>query len=215
MVPRRPFLLLAVVSVVSFGACVDDPVLPDYEIPLTEAEAEVLGIQVFRQALVQALAASRDTAATSAPEAWRVPETLTLEDTLSVPCDLGGSIGMKLVLSITVDDEVGTESLTLSLIQTHRQCQVKEGGVTFTLVGAPNVDVTMTVSADGSGQTGLSGSMTGGLAAAVDHRAQTCTLDVHFTGTSHEDGSATLQYTGTVCGADATQTVAIPARGTS
>lgn len=200
MSQRRFLGAVAVLAVLATTACVEDPIQPDLLIPLSEAEAELLGLQVFRQALSVGLEASRgaDSSAVAAP--MLAVERAFVEDSVTVACDLGGTLKNKIELSVEVDQEAGVGSLTLTLTQSHTGCLTKENDVEFRMDGAPAVVLSMKLDFDSSGTMRGSGTVTGGVTASVDYRSSTCVTDLAFTTLDQADGTSTSTVSGTMCG---------------
>jgi len=202
---------LATLLVLATSACVDDLVRPDEELPLTEEEAELLGIEVFYDALVKALESSDASSNLRPPPALafvRVP--IFERDSTSRLCQFGGSIAIAVTVTGDADTVANVGSLDMTAVFTHVDCQNSEGATRFLINGAPHITLAMELLANGSGTTAITGRLFGAITASVGYRGNACEIDLPFNGASRPDGAATLVFTGTVCGQAATRTVEIP-----
>ena len=216
MSTRRPFLLLALVSALAVGACVEDPIPPDIEIPLTEEEAELLGLQAFRSSLLRALEVTRDTAEAEAAGPSLVPTTFSFQDSLTIACARGGSITTTVTLSGTLDPDTGTGELDVVSVDRHEECVVEgESKVPFYVTGAPSLTLAFSMLFRSSGAIDTEGTMTGGVRGTAGYRSSTCEMSLTFSGTVQPDGSSMFKYKGTVCGtaiSEKTITPTIPSK---
>ena len=208
---RRSFVLLALTSILAIGACVEDPLPPEIAIPLTEEEAELLGLQAFREVLLKALEVTRDTAQAVAAGPSLTPTSFSSVDSLTTACPYGGSVTTKVTLSGTVDPDAGSGDLQAVAVETHTDCQVKEGQLQFHLDGAPAITLAFSLVLRSSGAIDAEGSLTGGLRATVGIRSSTCDFDVNFSGAAQPDGSSSFTYEGTVCGTVISEKTITPA----
>jgi len=213
MSTRRPFLLLALMSALAVGACVEDPIPPDIEIPLTEEEAELLGLQAFRSALVRALEVTKDTTEAQAAGPSLVPTSFSFQDSLTTACARGGSITTTVTLSGTLDPDTDTGDLEVVSVDRHEDCQVDEGSVPFYLNGAPSLTLAFSMVFRPSGAIDTDGSMTGGVRATSGIHSSTCEVSVNFSGTAQPDGSSFFKYKGTVCGTAISEKTITPSIG--
>ena len=131
-------------AVLALVGCVDDPsALDDDPIPISRAEAELLGLGVLRDALEARLVAGADDALEAGAQATggAAMDTVLVSaafDT-TVSCAMAGSIYLALALSGEVDDVNGGGLLDLSAVQVHRDCREQEGGEVFSLRGSPSI----------------------------------------------------------------------------
>ena len=199
---------LALLVLATVG-CVDDLVRPDEELPLTEEEAELLGLDVFYDAMVRALETSQASSNLRiAPAFVRVP--IFERDSTTRLCEFGGSVAITVTVTGEADTVAHIGTLDLTAVFTHVDCQNAAGAARFLINGAPHITLAMELVANGSGTTAITGRLFGAITASVGYRGNVCEIDLPFNGTLRPDGAATLVFTGTVCGRAASKPVEIP-----
>jgi len=198
---------LAAVAIVSVTACIDDPTLVDDDpIPLSRADAELLGLQVWRQIFENALAAADDPEASGGPAAAPVQFAAAQDTTLT--CELGGTVDAHIEVSGSGDDETGEIELTLAVTQAHHGCVEDAGdGSRFTLDGWPDVTATLTFGLDAAQTITLTGSIEGAIRAAAGGRSGICAVDIAFGGQQDAQGVGSYSVDGTMCGASVDELV--------
>jgi hypothetical protein len=195
--------------VLSTVGCVDDLVRPDEELPLTEEEAELLGLDLFYDAMVRALETSEASSNLRiAPAFVRVP--IFERDSTTRLCEFGGSVAIKVTVTGDADTVAHVGTLDLTAVITHLDCQNSEGATRFLINGDPHITLAMELVGNGSGTTAITGRLFGAVTASAGYRGNTCEIDLPFNGSLRGDGAATLVFTGTVCRQAATRTVEIP-----
>lgn len=208
--PRRRSaraLGLALVALVATG-CIDDPTLVDDDpIPLSVEEAEILGLQVWRQIFEASLSAAEDPEQSTGPAA--APVSFAESADTTVACDLGGSVDYGLAISGTGDDETGEIELTLSITQTHHACVVQDGETSFTLDGSPDVTATFTFGLDAEQTITLTGSLEGRIRASAGGHSGLCAVDIAFGGQQDSAGVGSYTVQGTMCGAAVMESVSV------
>ena len=117
---------------------------------------------------------------------------------VSIPCesgtlDLGGS------MSGTIDDETFAMDVVLGATWDPKGCVVSDGTTTFTVDGAPRVEVSVDMTSTEDALT-LNGTEIGGFSyTSSDGRSGSCAIDVTFSIVTGEQ-SVTSEVSGTVCG---------------
>lgn len=198
--PPRAALLLGVLL---SSACIDDPAGPDDGIPLSEAEAELLGLQVFRQALIARLETETQEQRVLQPGGpVAAPVDISDQVSFTIPCDQGGDIASEILLAGTVDDQTGLGSLTLTITQRHEDCAVEDQGVAFLLTGDPGITTTIRATAEVPGVVALTGTMRGAVDAWVDGNVGRCEVNVAIAGVEVEGQASAYTMSGSVCGED-------------
>jgi len=116
------------------------------------------------------------------------------------PCAGGGTIAVAASVQVEVDDQTGDAQLQWSMTQIHNGCVVTGAdGQSFTLTGAPSMNVAFTVSTTGtSGQ--WAGSLEGNIQWVTEGRTGSCLVDADFGGSSVPSQGVTAEMTGSVCG---------------
>jgi len=204
---------MALTLILGMGACIDDPTLVDDDpIPLSRAEAELLGLEVLRDFLeiafsVDPQAAAEASAAAVGPAAAIFTFDQSSDTTFT--CELGGTIDSHLEVSGTVDDVTNEAELLAVVVQTHRGCVAGEGDQLFTIDGLPNLTATFAFSLDGTGGVALEGSFEGAITASAGGRSGICVADVHFSGSVDSTGEDQFTVGGTMCGAAVDESGAI------
>ena len=195
----RRCLRLALLVLVGSAACDDDdPTIPF--VPLSEAEAELVGVGLWRQSHGVSLEIPLGfDVAVGAPLA-RAPVSIDRRDEGSPACPLAGSVRHEVTVTGTVDDETGAGSLTIVTEQIHESCTFQEGQLVFTLDGNPRVTTELDFSTDGAGNFETSGTLTGEVDATVGETVGRCPVDLTFDGGETATGAASYQIAGTMCG---------------
>ncbi len=197
--------------VVTASACIDDPAsLYEDPIPITKAEAELLGLGLWRQSLEAGLAAEQDPAPASPAGVAGVPEFFAAADSTTIECALGGSVRVAAEISGSYDADVGTAELEFTVRETHDYCRERDGETTYTLIGAPDITVSFDFQRAPDGVIDVTGGLTGGVVAFTGGRSLLCELDL-VVGGRIADGVTTTTVRGTVCGAAVDETSSQPA----
>lgn len=184
----------ALAVLVAAAACGDNAteVVGDLSQAEAEALAEVVGSTVF------ASSTGEMPGALGAPA--RVPVSGSESVSATVPCELGGTVGVNGNLEYSGDTETVINA-TFGLTQVHNGCVAEsQDGIRFTLDGAPNVtsNVSMTMSEN---ELSMEGTYGGAVDWRTGGREGTCSLDVTLSvdmSGMTESGSASMS--GTVCG---------------
>ena len=120
---------------------------------------------------------------------------------LSVPCE-SGTLQVSGSISGTVDDVTFDSDITTTVSWDPNACVVSDGTNTFTIDGAPQINLTLDLTSTQDALT-LSGTETGGFSfTSSDGRSGSCGLDVTFSILSDSTG-ITSNVTGTICGLEA------------
>lgn len=208
---RAPYSVVLASMIAMTSACIDDPAsLYDDPIPITEAEAELLGLGLWRQSLEAGLAVEQDTEQASPARVAGVPEFFSASDSTTVACTLGGSVRVAAEISGSYDVEVGTAELDFTVRETHDSCREVDGETTYTLIGAPDVTVTFDFQRAPDGVIDVTGGLTGGIVAFTGGRSLYCQLDLLVSGRV-ADGVTMVAARGTVCGAPVDEAASEPA----
>ena len=141
-------------------------------------------------------------------------ETLTPDGAVlrfTVPCTMGGTVGVTARLGPagrtgrrrrqrgSVDDP----SFTRGCIERH-----ETSGITFTLDGAPDLEMSIELSISTEFMLGISGAMDGTVRWATgDGRRGPCALDVEIETVSDPSGLPTITLAGQACGADIMESI--------
>ena len=202
MLLRRTLLVLLLLPV---AACIDDPAsLYEDPIPLTEEEAEILGLGIWRDAIEARLDVEADTVelaqlgALAGPAAAPVPFAASASQV--TPCTLGGDVSTEAGLTGFVDEEAGEVLLDFRIVQTHEDCREQGDGTTYTLIGAPSITAEFIFDFDVQGHFDIDGSITGGIVVLTGGRSVACQVDLAFTGQQDPGQPATSTVRGTLCG---------------
>lgn len=197
MNPRLPHL--AVVLALAAAGCIDDPTLTADGIPLSQREAQLLGVEFVRQAFENGLPeGSGDGAA--AGEVARAPVFSKERADITVPCPLGGGLELQLELTVAMDDETGVGTLALEMVKRHRSCVLEQDGVTFTVNGDPDLATALELYADGTGRLEIRGSLRGGVDVSADGRTGVCRVALDMEGEQAAGGALSYRVTGRSCG---------------
>ena len=124
---------------------------------------------------------------------------------LTVPCTMGGTVAVTAQLSPVGDP--GSESVGVGAAVTlvHSGCAERHeaSGITFTLDGAPDVEMTIELSISSEFLFGISGTVDGTVRWATgDGRSGTCALDVDLGTVNDASGIPTITLTGRACGSE-------------
>lgn len=116
----------------------------------------------------------------------------------SVPCD-SGTVQVSGSVSGSVDDVTFDMDITMDVSMDPNGCVVSDGTNTFTLDGAPRINLLLTIVSTPNALT-VSGTETGGFSfTSSDGRAGSCALDVTFSVITGDTGISST-VTGTICG---------------
>ncbi|MEX2473192.1 MAG: hypothetical protein WEA34_13475 [Gemmatimonadota bacterium] len=185
---------VALAMLVAVTACGDSAteVVGDLSQAEAEALAEVVGSTVFSSTT------SEMPGAQGAPA--RTPISGSESVSATVPCELGGTVGVDGSLEYSGDTETVINA-TFGLTQVHNGCVAEsQDGIRFTLDGAPDVtsNVSMTV---GENELSMEGTYGGAVDWSTDGREGTCSLDVSLSvDMSGMAESGSVSMSGTVCG---------------
>lgn len=189
--------------VVALAACGDETTT-EPEDSLTEQEA----LALIEVAMSQGIAASGQV--TGGTEVV-TPEGFTLDFT--APCTMGGTVAVNAqagFIGDPNDENAESAGVDLSVTLVHSGCvEAHQGsGITFTLDGAPdvNMDIELTIGAEF--RFTLSGTVAGMVGWATgDGRSGTCALDVRLDSVDDPNALLSVMVTGQACGAQVMQTV--------
>ncbi|HSM05833.1 MAG TPA: hypothetical protein VK858_14545 [Longimicrobiales bacterium] len=197
----RRCLRFALPVLVGLAACDDDdPTVPF--VPLSEAEAELVGVGLWRQSHGVSLEIPLGFDFAVGSPVARAPVSIDRKDEGSPACPLAGSVRYEVTVTGTVDDETGAGSLTIVTEQVHESCTLQEEQLVFTLDGNPGVTTEVDFSTDGVGNFETSGTMTGEVDAMVGETVGRCPVDLAFEGGETSTGAASYQIAGTMCGVE-------------
>ena len=193
----RTGLILSVgVAVASCGGSSTEP-----EDLLTGAEA----LALFEVAMSQGLQLTDELEPGS--------ETLTPDGAVlqfTVPCTMGGTVGVTARLGPAGEPDVDGASVGVSMTLVHSGCIEKHetSGITFTLDGAPDLEMSIELSISTEFMLGISGAMDGTVRWATgDGRRGPCALDVEIETVSDPSGLPTITLAGQACGADIVESI--------
>ena len=178
-------------------ACGDDPTGVNSGDELTSAEVAAV-MAAFGSAFD-----SVGVSAVQAPGAAPARAAISVNENfdMSVPCE-SGTFDVSGSMSGSVDDQTFDMDVTMDVTWDPNGCVVSDEANTFTVDGAPEVNVSLDMTSTEDAVT-VSGTETGGFSfTSSDGRSGSCSLDVTF---SVVTGSANVEntITGTVCGLDA------------
>jgi hypothetical protein len=203
--PRSVTRSLLVATLAVWG-CIDDPTfLHEDPIPITEAEAELLGLQVFFRALASRAVVDDEVGPVASllagpPAATAAPETVTAVADTVVACELSGDVRTEAELRATMDPVADTARLEFLVVQTHEDCRQEEEGVTWTLLGAPDLTMDLIFSVDPAGRVTLDGTLEGAVVLFTGGRSLPCEVALGLVGREDGGGSVTYSVSGSMCG---------------
>ena len=197
------------------AACIDDPLADrDEGIPITEGEAEILGIQVWRTAFLAreeietpVLDVRENPAATGStggvpgtPPVGMAPIELSGSSTEILPCPVSGDVVTDILFDLVVDDVTGLGEIDLSVTQAHRGCASEEEGVAVVLNADPGITLTMRLVQDQPDVVGITGTLRGGVDVLVDGKVDVCGITLSFAGVEIQGQESAFALAGEVCG---------------
>ncbi len=116
----------------------------------------------------------------------------------SIPCE-SGTLDLSGSMTGSVDDQTFDIDIMMDVSWDPNACVVTDGTNTFTVDGAPRVDLTLDMTSTQDALT-LSGTETGGFSFTTsDGRSGSCALDVTFSVVT-VGSNVTSTVTGTICG---------------
>jgi hypothetical protein len=188
------FIGLTTALALTVVACGDDDLTgvdPGSELTSTEVTA-----------ILTALGSAFESASSSAQAApAQVPEPVSETFDESVPCE-SGSIAVSGSILGSADVETFESDLTTTVSWDPNACVVGDGTNTFTVDGAPGVELVLHLIFT-QGALTLSGTETGGFSfTSSDGRSGSCALDVTFSIATAPTG-VERTVTGTICGLEA------------
>ncbi len=171
---RKRFEILTVVALAGLTACSDSTAIEAGV--LTAAESEELAGAVMVAVFSTSGSVPQPAQAGLAMVTWAAE----IDDT--VPCMGGGSVGVAASAQVEVDNQTGDAQIQWSMTQIHDGCVVTgSNGQTFTLTGAPSMNVAFTVNSTTLG-TEWGGSVQGDVDWVTDGRTGSCLVDMEFNG---------------------------------
>ena len=173
------------------GGTPDDELTSGNELTSTEVAA-----------VLAAFGSTFESAASGAQAApAQVTESVDETFDVSVPCE-SGSIAVSGSITGSADVETFISDLTTTVSWDPNACVVGQGTNTFTLDGAPGVELVLHLTSTQVALT-LTGTETGGFSyTSSDGRSGTCALDVTFSIATTPTGVERI-VTGTICGLEA------------
>ena len=122
---------------------------------------------------------------------------------VSVPC-VTGNLVVSGSISGTIDDQTFATDLATTVTWAPNDCVVSDETNTFTINGAPQVDLVLNLTSDENGVT-VSGSQMGGFSfESSDGRSGSSALNVTFNSVTDGVGTITSEVvSGTICGLNA------------
>ena len=186
---RAGLILSAGLAVASCGSSTTEP-----EDTLTAGEA----LALIEVAMGQALELSDDALGGDGGPAIPGPLQLTL------PCTMGGTVGLTAQIRPVGDPGSETGGIGMSVTLMHSGCVERHQmtGITFTLDGAPDLDVDIELSVSPQFIFQISGTLDGTVRWATgDGRSGTCAIDIALEPGNDPDALLSLDVTGQACGA--------------
>ena len=124
---------------------------------------------------------------------------------LTLPCTMGGTVAVTAQFSPVGDPGGDTVGVGAAVTLVHSDCAERHetSGITFTLDGAPDVEMTIELSISTEFLFGISGAVDGTVRwATADGRSGTCALDVDLATVNDASGFPTITLTGRACGSE-------------
>lgn len=200
------------VSVVALAAtllvpagCIEDPAaLSDEPLSLSAAEAEILGITVWRDIMTQQAVAlaNADNVQSLIDFVLQTQDRRVEVDLVSdAECEFGGDR----VVTGNVRgeaDEAGNGFVQVEIIQSWDECAIADGDARVQLTGDPNIDALVRYDFTADGELDLEGRMEGNLKVLLpDARSGDCPYSVTFSGAeSLTTGRFVFRAKGLACG---------------
>ena len=123
---------------------------------------------------------------------------------LTLPCTMGGTVGLNAQVRPVGDPSGETGGIGTLVTLTHSGCveSHETTGITFTLDGAPDLDVDIELSVSPQFVFQVSGTIEGSVRWATDDgRSGTCAIDVELEPGDDPNAFLSLDVTGQACGA--------------
>ncbi len=140
-------------------------------------------------------------------------ETLTSDGVVlqfTVPCTMGGTVGVTARLGPAGEPDVDGAGVAVSSTLVHSGCieRHETSGITFTLDGAPELEMSIELSMSTEFMLGISAAVDGTVRWATDDgRRGSCALDVEIGTVSDPSGFPTITLTGQACGAEIMESI--------
>lgn len=193
------------VALLVTAACIDDPAaLSDDPLPLSAAEAEILGVTVWRDIMLkqqEALANARNVQGlidfvTQADDGRVDVELVLIEE-----CELGGDREVDGTV-VGEADPAGNGFVEVEIVQRWDGCALIQGDQRLRLTGDPNVDARIRYDFTADGQFDVEGRMEGNVISQFpDGRSGSCVYSATFSGAeSLTTGRFVFRTKGLVCG---------------
>ena len=129
---------------------------------------------------------------------------------LTVPCTMGGTVRVSAQFSPVGDPNDDDAGVRTAVTLVHSGCieRHETSGITFTLDGAPEVEMTIELSISTEFVFGISGTVDGTVRWATDDgRRGSCALDVELETVNDASGFPSITLTGRACGADIMESI--------
>ena len=129
---------------------------------------------------------------------------------LTVPCTMGGTVRVSAQFSPVGDPNDDGAGVRTAVTLVHSGCieRHETSGITFTLDGAPEVEMTIELSISTEFVFGISGTVDGTVRWATDDgRRGSCALDVELETVNDASGFPSITLTGRACGADIMESI--------
>lgn len=128
------------------------------------------------------------------------PTPFDVDVSFNAPCPLGGSVDFSGAMEGEVDAEAGSMAVSIATSQVHAACGVEVEGVSVFVTGAPGLDFSANIAAQGDPPQGsLTASWSGGFSwETSDDRSGTCGVELSA---SQDLAVGSGSVTGTFCGA--------------
>ncbi len=129
---------------------------------------------------------------------------------LTVPCTMGGTVRVSAQFSPVGDPNDDGAGVRTAVTLVHSGCieRHETSGITFTLDGAPEVEMTIELSISTEFVFGISGTVDGAVRWATDDgRRGSCALDVELETVNDASGFPSITLTGRACGADIMESI--------
>jgi hypothetical protein len=184
-------------------ACIDDPAaISGDPLPISAAEARILGVSVWRDIMVQGTTALDDaTNVNDLVEFVRRSDDSSVDQRLLLDqeCEYGGDVIVDgRVLGEA--DAAGNGFVEVAITQSWEECAVMFDDLRAVLIGDPNVDSNVRYDFAADGSMDIEGRMEGTIVVQLpDGRSGPCVYSVTFTGAESPEGRLVFRKKGLVC----------------
>ena len=195
--------LFALFALLATAAC-DEALVPG---ELTETEAAELAAVIMESTF-------SNTAGLAQPAQANGPAMVPVEFSQSVdtslPCPMGGNVGVEATVDYYGDTDSQAFELDYSMTQTHDGCgATTENGRQFTLNGSPNLQLDIGIMSEDGQSAAWSGSITGAIDWESEGFEGSCSMTLEFGGSAAGESNANFEMNGSVCGHSVQQSLSI------